>query len=164
MADPLSATETALAKALAECLALVAEEHDTDDYGHSDECYWCSRIIEWEDVLTASRASSPTTVRTPEVLFPGPTTYTEACNCGGWESGFHWQDCGVYGAGSGDTYEETLREVRDTAERFLHTYEVVGDQRGMNKKQAIERRGKAADALREALAAARPDSTTEQSG
>lgn len=33
-----------------------------------------------------------------EIRFPGPTTYTEACTCGGWESGFHRQDCGVYGA------------------------------------------------------------------
>lgn len=35
----------------------------------------------------------------PEVRFPGPTTYTEACTCGGWETGFHRSDCGVFASG-----------------------------------------------------------------
>jgi hypothetical protein len=40
--------------------------------------------------------SRPENKRNPQVRVPGPTTYTEACACSGWETGFHLLDCGVY--------------------------------------------------------------------
>ena len=48
------------------------------------------RVLRDVDAL-ASLVAEPETI-----MFPGPTTYTTACNCGSTSPGWHRQDCGVF--------------------------------------------------------------------